>query len=114
MSKTEKFLQLEMELKPYRKILAQAADVVLDQHVSKYPIFVVHQQEVEMGIPLIEGGTETMKWSINVSTLEEFVVKGIVFEDKIDEFRQSYKDAENQLCFFALSELGAQFLFMPR
>lgn len=114
MEGADKFLQLENELKPYRKILSKASEVVLDENVSKYPIFVVHQQEVAMGIPLIESDGKQFKWSVNVSTLEEFVTKGIIFEDKIDEFRKNYKDPEEFLCFFSLSELGAQFLYLPK
>ena len=53
MSQTDRFLSLEKELQPYKKILAQAADVILDENVSKYPIFVLHQQELEMGVPLV-------------------------------------------------------------
>jgi len=54
MSELEKFLQLEEQLKPYIKMMTQAADTVVVQEVSKYPIFVVHQQEVNIGIPLLD------------------------------------------------------------
>ena len=45
MSELEKFLRLEEQLKPYIKMMSQAADTIIVQEVSKYPIFVVHQQE---------------------------------------------------------------------
>jgi hypothetical protein len=114
MEENEKFLMLEYQIRPYKKILAQAAEVVIDENVSKYPIFIIHQQELEMGLPLIESDGKNHKWSVNISTLEEFVTKGIIFEDKIDEFRQNYKNPELYLCLFSLSELGAQFLFIPK
>ena len=113
MSQIDKFLELEKELQPYKKILSQASDVILNENVSKYPIFVVHQQEIEMGISLIEAGSK-LKWSVNASTLEEFVSKEIIFMDKAREFIETYKDPETHLCLFILSELGAQFVFMPR
>ncbi|MBK9256091.1 MAG: hypothetical protein IPM42_11425 [Saprospiraceae bacterium] len=115
MNKIDKFLELEQELKQYKRILGQAADIIINENVSKYPIFVIHQQEVEMGIALVEGVERSgTRWSVNASTLEEFVTKGIVFEDKLNEFRETYKDPENFLCLFVLSELGAQFIFLPR
>ena len=52
MSEIDKFLELERQLTPYKKILSQASDVILDENVSKYPIFIVHQQELEMGVSL--------------------------------------------------------------
>lgn len=113
MSQIDKFLELEKELKPYKKMLAQAADVILNERVSKYPVFVVHQQEIELGIALIEAGNK-LRWSVNASTLEEFVSKDIIFMDKAKEFMDTYKNPESHLCLFILSELGAQFIFIPR
>jgi hypothetical protein len=113
MSETEKFLILENQLKPYLKILGQAADVVKDQNVSNYPIFVVHQQEIEIGLALIEAGKK-LNWSVNASTLEEFVTKDIISNNKVEDFIKNYKSIETHLCIFVLSELGAQFIFLPR
>jgi hypothetical protein len=113
MSHIDRFLSLEKELQPYKKILAQAADIILDEGVSKYPIFVLHQQELEMGIPLVEAG-EKFRWSVHASTLEEFVSKDLIFNEKAPEFISTYKDPEVHLCLFVLSELGAQFIFIPR
>lgn len=113
MSDIEKFLSLEKQLQPYKKILGQAADVIMDQHVSKYPIFVVHQQDVAIGIQLIEADKD-MLWSVNASTLEEFVTKNIIFMEKSQEFITGYKNPETNLCLFILSELGAQFIYIQR
>ena len=113
MSQTDRFLELEKELSPYKKILAQASDVILDEGVSKYPIFVIHQQEMDMGVLLIQAGTK-FRWSVNASTLEEFVTKEIIYNEKAQEFIATYKDPEIYLCLFVLSELGAQFVFLPR
>jgi hypothetical protein len=110
---TSKFLKLEQEIIPYKKILAQASDVILNENVSKYPIFIVHQQEIEMGVLLVEAG-QNFKWTINASTLEEFVSKEIVFMEKVQDFISTFKDPDLFICLFVLSELGAQFIFIPR
>jgi hypothetical protein len=113
MPTADQFLALQSQLQSYKKILAQAADVILDENVSKYPIFIIHQQELSMGVSLIEAG-DTLKWSVNASTLEEFVTKELIFMDKAQDFISTYKNPEEHLCLFVLSELGAQFIFMPR
>jgi len=41
----EKYLQLEDDLRRYRKALNEALEIMLDQEVSNYPIFILHQQE---------------------------------------------------------------------
>lgn len=114
MSTTTQYLKLEEELSPYRDILGKAADAVVTQEVSDYPIFVVHQQIMDMGIPIIEKDGVQKKWSVNVSSLEEFVTKQIIQPDRVDNFKEVYKDPEISLCLFVLSELGANFIFLPR
>lgn len=108
------FRILEQELQPYKAILSKAADAVIDQGVSNYPIFVVHQQEVSMGIPLVDKDKSKGNWSVNVSSLEEFVTKQLIDNTKVDNFRKTYKAPSEFLCLFVLSELGATFIFIPR
>ena len=109
-----KYYLLEEELKPYVSLMAKAADAILDQGVSKYPIFVAHQHQVDIGIPLQEKAPGGPDWSIHASTLEELVTKNIIEPARVDSFRSVYKAPEEQLCLFVLSELGANFIFIPR
>lgn len=114
MSESLKFRLLESELRLYGPALGNAADTVMDQEVSKYPIFVAHQQTVDMGIPLFDREKVSGNWSINVSTLEEFVTKQIIATDKVEEFKKVFKDPQKEICIFVLSELGANFIYIPR
>ena len=114
MSKAEPFLRLEQELGKFRKLMSQAADVIREKDVSDYPIFVAHQQEMEIGMPIFEAAKQGGLWNIHASTLEEFVSRQIIFEEKVEEFKTNYKDPETTVCVFILSELGAQFAFLPR
>ncbi len=106
--------QIEREIRQYIPILSKAADSVLDQNVSNYPIFIVHQEEIEVGIPVIDPQKVKSTWSINLSILEEFAAKQIIKTENIDNFRQVYKDPQEQLCMFVISEIGANFIFIPR
>jgi len=108
------YVQLEKELNPYKSLFSQAADAILDQEVSDYPIFVLHRQMVDIGLPLVEGGTEAMPWSVNASTLEELATKKVIGMEKVDDFRKVYKDPKTFFCLFVLSDAGANFVFMPR
>ncbi len=110
----EKYLQLEDDLRRYRKALNQALDIMLDQEISNYPIFLLHQQELAMGVIVIEAGEDTGLWSVNASSLEEFALKGLIEPEKIADFQKVYKEHPDNFCLFVLSELGAQFIFYPR
>ena len=110
----ELFLIFQEELKGYKKMMSQALESVLENEISSYPIFVVHQQEVELGIELIDKDKVNGNWSMQLSTLEEFVSKNIIDPERINTFKATYKSTDNYFCLFSLSELGAQFVFLPR
>jgi len=115
MSKNLRYQQLKIELEIYKKAMSQATDTILDQDVSKYPIMVAHQQELELGIPIVTQKTfPAGNWDIHASTLEEFSSKQIISQEKIQNFRGTYKSPNDFICVFVLSELGANFLFLPR
>lgn len=113
MGKTQLFLILEAQLKPYIKAMQSASEIIMNEQVSNYPIFAAHQGELSIGLPIIEAEKVGGPWNINASTLEEFVAKNIVYPEKIEEFRTNYKDPEEYVCVFVLSELGATFNFLP-
>ncbi len=106
--------EIEREIRQYIPILSKAADSVLDQDISNYPIFVVHQGELELGVSVIDPTKVQSQWAINLSILEEFAAKQIIQPEKINDFREIFKDPQEQFCFFIISEIGANFVFIPR
>lgn len=114
MEPEKKYQQLKKELIPFSTLMNQAADTLLDEGISKYPIFVVSQLDIELGIQLVHRDQSQFKWSLNLSTLEELVTKKIIQMERIDYFRSIFKDPDAFFCLFTLSDLGAQFIFLPR
>ncbi|HHH54516.1 MAG TPA: hypothetical protein ENK91_12720 [Bacteroidetes bacterium] len=110
---TEKLLVLKQLLENYTKAAKAASDKIISENISNYPIFVVHQDQVEIGVPLFTAEQTKSQWAINASTLEEFYTKGLISKEKLDDFRKLYKNHPDDICFFVLSELGAQYLFIP-
>lgn len=108
------YAELEQDIKPYASLLNQAADAILDQDVSSYPIFVFSQDIIDMGLPIVEQKEGVHKWGINASTLEELVTKNIIATNRVDNFREVYKNPKEFLCLFVLNNLGATFVFLPR
>jgi hypothetical protein len=111
---TDVYNKLLIELDPYLDLMSKAADTILDEDVSRYPIFGVHQLELDLGLLLIARQDGGAKWSIQVSTLEEMVAKKLIDMEKVNDFRQVYKNPRESLCLFVLSDQGAQFIFLPR
>ena len=94
-------------------LLNRTIDSIKDQEISNYPIIVVSPVEVEIGVPL--SNQANLDWYINASTLEELVVKNVVAEEKVDDFRTLYKSkGSNQYCFFFVEGDSATFVFHPK
>ena len=106
--------ELESQVKASKSMMAQASDTIMNQDVSSYPIFVLHRDGVELGIPLKEATNLKEDWHINASTLEEFVAKQIVNNDKVENFKSVYKSPDQFLCLFVVDKSGATFVFLPR
>ena len=112
---TKQYTGLEEALKPYLDLMEQAAEAIVDQDVSLYPLFVVHQEsEVSLGIPLVQPEGDKETWAINVSTLEELATKKIVLMNKVDEFREVYNEHEAYFCLFVADKEQPGFAFVLR
>ena len=100
MKEAEKMFIIENEMKKYKPLLSKAADLIIEKEGTHYPIFVVHKQEIALGVPLIDRIKMNVNWSVNASSLEEFVNKDLVFENKKEAFINAYKDPKTHICLF--------------
>jgi len=114
LTKAEQLAQLQTELTGYKTALSKAADTITENNISEYPVFVFHQHTVDIGIPIIDREETKGNWSVNASSLEELSTKQIIQPDKVTEFIQLITEHGSDLCLFVLSELGANFIFLPR
>jgi hypothetical protein len=105
--------ELDQNLKIYRESMREIAEEILDNQVSKYPIFVAYREDVNVGKLIIDKEELALEWSINASTLEEFLRRNIVKEDKLEAFRKSYKDPRHYLCVFSIMKESAGFIYLP-
>ena len=103
---------LEKKLKRLRPTLTKVADTIRLEDISNYPIIVLSETELLMGVPVFDSETKPEGGFIYASTLEEFHAKGIITSDKLDDFKHLYQTHKNELCcFVSNSEGGAQFVF---
>lgn len=114
MNPEAKFEELEKSVGPYKDILGKAADAIIDQNVSSYPVFVLHPQDVQIGLPLVNAEPDKSEWFIRASTLEELATKKIIEMARVDNFRSIYKAPDAFLCLLVFGENGATFVFLPR
>jgi len=105
--------KLKKELESVDRLMEKASDEIFNQDISKYPIFVVSPQEINIGIQLAKATQLKGKWNLYISTLEEFSTKKLIRQERINEFRKIYKDPADYYCLFVIEDLGSKFVFIP-
>jgi hypothetical protein len=111
--KQSPLVSLEKDLTFYAESIKEVAVEIMVEGISATPIFVAHQHEVKLGEMILNREELNTNWTIQASTLEEFVEKGIIKPDKKEHFLKNYKKPEDYMCVFVIVPEGANFIFYP-
>ncbi|MFC4211556.1 hypothetical protein ACFOWA_10205 [Pedobacter lithocola] len=106
-------LSLEKDLEFYADAIKEVAIEIMVEGISAHPIFIAHQHEVKLGEIILNREELNTDWTIQASTLEEFVEKGIINKEKKEQFLKVYKKPENFMCVFVIVPEGANFIYYP-
>ena len=97
----------------YEHLLEEAFDGVIREDVSRYPVFIFHRQDVNVGLPIADHHVTAGNWSVNVSTLEEFYIKGLVTIEQVEEINQKIRGNPPQYCCLVLDGEKGSLVFLP-
>jgi hypothetical protein len=106
--------QLGEDINHYHALLHEAFEGVIQEGVSNYPVFIFHRQEVDLGIPIADRHEIIGNWSVNISTLEEFYIKGVIGIEQVEEIKAKIKGDPPQYCCLVLAEGQGSIIFLPR
>lgn len=104
---------LEQDLKFYSESIREVASEIISEGLSEQPIFVAHQHTVSLGELILDKDDLGTNWTIQASTLEEFIEKEIVTRARKAAFLKNYKDPDKFMCLFVIVPEGANFVFYP-
>lgn len=105
--------KLEEDFKRVGAYLRKLSEEMVQQQISKYPIFIAQLQEVDLGRPIRAFEVYTLNYHYNVSFLEEFVKKDIIPMDRVKTFRETWKQPGQYACLFLVTPLEAGFVYIP-
>jgi len=111
--KKSPLVSLEKDLTLYADSIKEVAVEIMVEGISANPIFIAHQHEVNIGEMILNKEELKTDWTIQASTLEEFIQKGIIHPDKKEQFLKTYKKPENYMCIFVVVPEGANFVYYP-
>ena len=106
-------LSLETDLKFFSDSIREIAIEIMVEGLSQYPIFIAHQHEVGIGEMILDKNDLNSEWSIQASTLEEFIERGVIKKELKQRFIDTYKNPDKYMCVFVVVPEGANFVFFP-
>ncbi|TDS13852.1 hypothetical protein [Sphingobacterium paludis] len=104
---------LKLDLDFYKESIKEVALEMMTEGYTLYPIFIAHQHEVSVGEMLLDRNELNTQWTIQVSSFEEFVERGLIKEERKEHFTKNYKNANDFMCLFVIVPEGANFVFYP-
>jgi len=104
---------LKKDLDFYAESIKEVSAEMVAEGYTLFPIFIAHQHEVSVGEVILDKKDLGTNWTINASSLEEFVDRGLVKDDRKAYFERTYKKSENFMCLFVIVPEGANFVFYP-
>ncbi|MBE9461080.1 hypothetical protein ACFP1I_18895 [Dyadobacter subterraneus] len=93
--------------------LKDASYQIRKRGFSENPIFVITNEEVDLGVLLIGSTEMTNRYNYRASYMQEFIDRKLIGEESIDLFKENYKNADEYCCLFALIGDFSGFIFVP-
>lgn len=93
--------------------LKEASYQIRKREYSKFPIFVVSTEEIELGALLFHASDFKTEYHYRASFVEEFVSRNMIGQESDDLFKENYKDADEYCCLFVIDEGFAGFIYLP-
>jgi hypothetical protein len=78
-----------------------------------YPIFPVCKEAQPIGQLLIDHLNSKTDWNYFASFLDEFVQRGLIDQEGLEEFKVAYKEPDEFCCLFVVDTTFTNFVFIP-
>lgn len=93
--------------------LKEASYQIRKRDISEYPVFPICKEPQPIGQIILPQTHANTEWNYYASFLDEFVQRGIVDNDKLQGFKDAYKDADEFCCLFVIDKEFTNFVFIP-
>ncbi len=93
--------------------LKEASYQIRKRGISEYPVFPVCKEEQPIGQLILPQGQVNIEWNYYASFMDEFVQRGFIDADKLDHFKEAYKEPDEFCCLFVIDKEFTNFVFIP-
>ena len=78
-----------------------------------FPVFPICKEEQPIGQLLLQRAVVGTTWNYYASFLDEFLQREIILVDKVEDFKDAYKDPDEFCCLFVIDLQFTKFVFIP-
>lgn len=78
-----------------------------------FTIFPISREHIPIGQLLIPKEKLSLEWNYYASFLDEFVQRELVGKEKVESFKETYKDPDEYCCLFVVDKEFTNFVFIP-
>lgn len=93
--------------------LKESSYQIRKREFSKYPVFVLTEEEVDLGILLFDKKDFSTVYQYRADFIEDFLERGMIGEESKDFFIENYKDPDEYCCLFVIDGEFAGFIYLP-
>ncbi len=93
--------------------LREASYLIRRQKDYTYPIFPISKVPISIGAILLEKGDVNNQWNYYAAYLDALVQCGLIAKEKVDVFRNTYKDPEEFCCLLVVDQYFTKILYIP-
>lgn len=113
MSHKEALEVLRTDFYQVADVLANLAQRVVKEGITKYPVFVATEQALDLGLPAVSRDDFGLNYHFRISLLEELVRKRLFDTEKLEDFKTALGDPRQRACVLLVHTGGAEFVFLP-
>ncbi|GAB4337938.1 MAG: hypothetical protein OHK0038_16470 [Flammeovirgaceae bacterium] len=94
-------------------LLKEASYALRKRKISEYPIFPICKEKTAIGKLLVNKSEKKLEWNYHFSLLEEFVERKLIEKEKVDRFKEAFKNPDEYCCLFVIDQDFINFIFIP-
>ncbi len=93
--------------------IKEASYQIRTRGFSDWPIFIISKSEIPLGQLLFKKEEIDTVWNYYVTYIDEFVQRKLIEKDKIDLFKDAYKNPDEFCCLFVIDGDFTNFIYIP-
>lgn len=93
--------------------IKEASYQIKKRGFSDFPIFIMCKTEIALGQLLYKKEEVGTEWHYFVTYIDEFIQKELIEKERVDEFKNNYKNPDEFCCLFVIEGEVAKFVFIP-